>query len=111
MNSLGISLNLLNNNEEKTQNEKNLILYIEQIQKKFTNQIDQLNFENEKLSLENSKLNKELKKSNEQTISYFNQLSNMQECLKIQIETNNNLLQIIKDNENSLSYKLFNLFG
>ena len=41
----------------------------------------------------------------------FNKLSNMQECLKIQIETNDSLLKIIKDHEGRLSYKLFNLFG
>ena len=40
-----------------------------------------------------------------------NTLSNMQECLKIQVETNESLLKMIKDHENTLSYKLFNLFG
>ena len=95
----------------QTKNEKNLILYIEQIQKKFSNQIDKLTFENEKLSLQNTELKKQLKRSREESLGYFNKLSNMQECLKIQIETNDSLLKIIKDHEGRLSYKLFNLFG
>ena len=99
------------NGDKQTKNEQNLILYIEQIQKKFSTQIDQLNFENEKLSSQNTELKKQLKTSQEQSLGYFNQLSNMQECLKIQIETNDSLLKIIKDHEGRLSYKLFNLFG
>tara|TARA_B100000886_G_C20037918_1_gene332590 strand:+ start:114 stop:443 length:330 start_codon:yes stop_codon:yes gene_type:complete len=109
MNSLEEFVN--GSNDKQTKNEKNLILYIEQIQKKFSTQIDQLNFENEKLSSQNIQLKNQLKASQEYSLGYFNQLSNMQECLNIQIETNNNLLKIIKDHEGRISYKLFNLFG
>lgn len=109
MNSLEEFVN--GSNDKQTKNEKNLILYIEQIQKKFSTQIDQLNFENEKLSSQNIQLKNQLKASQEDSLGYFNQLSNMQECLNIQIETNNNLLKIIKDHEGRISYKLFNLFG
>tara|TARA_B100001027_G_scaffold204762_1_gene167154 strand:+ start:811 stop:1140 length:330 start_codon:yes stop_codon:yes gene_type:complete len=109
MNSLEEFVNGSDN--KQTQNEKNLILYIEQIQKKFSNQIDQLNFDNEKLSSQNTQLKTQLKACQAESLGYFNKLSNMQECLKIQIETNDSLLKIIKDHEGRLSYKLFNLFG
>lgn len=108
MNSLEEFVTVSDNGQSK--NEKNLILYIEQIQKKFSTQIDQLTFENEKLSLQNTGLKNQLKTSQEESLGYFNKLSNMQECLKIQIETNDSLLKIIKDHEGRLSYKLFNLF-
>ena len=111
MNSLRVSLNLLSNPKEKTEREQNLLNYIEEIQTKFTNQIDQLNLENESITLQNTQLKKNLEKSNKESMHYFIELSNMQECLKIQIETNDNLLKLVKNNENSLSSKFLNYFN
>jgi dynactin complex subunit len=111
MNSLGISLNLLNDHEEKTVNEKNLLAYIEEIQTKFIDQIEKKNLQNETLILENQILKNKVKESNEEVINYYNQLSNMQECLKIQVETNEKLLTLVKENENSFSSRILNYFN
>ena len=104
MNLFGIYLNILNSQEEKTEKEQNLLLYIEEMQKKFISQIDELNLINEELQTK-------LEKSNKETLHYYNELSNMQECLKIQVETNNNLLKLVKENESSFYSKLINYFN
>jgi len=111
MKPFGFSLNLLNNSEDKIEIEQNLLNYIEEIQKKFTNQIDQLNLEIEHLTLQNKELKKKIQKSNKESIYYFNNLSNVQECLKIHIETNNRLLKLLKKNENTVSSKILNYFN
>jgi hypothetical protein len=105
MNSLDISLNLFGKSEKKE-----LISYIEIIQKKFIEKIEKSELENEKIKFENKELKEKIELSNKENIEYFNKLSNIQECLKIQVKTNEQLLKIIKDNEKSFSSSLLNYF-
>ena len=113
MDSMGmdISLNSLSNNEIKTNKEHELINYLYQIQTKFMEQIEKINIKNEILLDENAKFKNENKILNEKlelsNNTYYNDLVKTQECLKVQLETNDKLLKIIKENENKIFYSRY----
>lgn len=110
MSSLGISLNIFNDDE----NERETILleYIEEIQKKFIEQIEEERLKNDTLFKENQKLKEKLNKSQQETSEYYEKYIRSKECLDIQIKANKNLIQNLKkQSNNSFSISsIFNIF-
>ena len=134
-----ISNNMNSNNNIDIDKETNLLSYIEEIQKKFISQIEDLNLQIEDLNLQkedlnlqkedlnlqkedlnlknesliskNRRLNNDLELSNKERKDNYNKLLDTQECLKIQIETNKNILKIIKENEKQNASRFFNYFN
>lgn len=112
MNSLGISLNIFDKNEIKKEKESILLEYIEEIQKKFIEQIEEEKLKNDTLLKENQDLKEKLNKSKKETSYYYEKYNRFKECLDIQIKANKNLIQNLKkQSSNSFSISsIFNIF-
>lgn len=112
MNSFGISLNIFDENENKNKKESILLEYIEEIQKKFIEQIEEEKLKNDNLLKENQDLKEKLNKSQEETSEYYEKYIRSKECLDVQIKANKNLIQNLKkQSTNSLSISsIFNIF-
>lgn len=112
MSSLGISLNIFNDNEKENEKEPILLKYIEEIQKKFIEQIEEENLKNDTLLKENQDLKEKLNKSKKETSEYYEKYIRSKECLDVQVKANKNLIQNLKkQSNNSLSISsIFNIF-
>ena len=76
-----------------SEKEKNLVKYIEEIQKKFINQIEELRLENEKIK----------KEKEEYKSKYFE----VKECLDIHVKANNNLIESVSKYKENCSSNTF----
>ena len=93
-----------NHDVHNNQSNKNLIEYIEKIQTKFTNQIDELNLENEKLK-------KKLELSEKEANEYYSKYIETKECLDIHVQANNNLTESINKSRQNKEPNFLSMFN